>query len=229
MMEVILIVLAILGVIGLGYLVRGLVIIYRAGKSFGKPRKFGTELHKLGVKAIWAEREGASPIIEALLGSQNRAAKLQKVQMMGQSLAWLKNQGDQALKELFNTGCRFEFLLLDPNSELMDMRCKQENPDLKNECLGFIKWIQEEFSMYESQLEVRVYRMTPTMGMTILNEKTLYVSHYAMTRRTHDMPMLMMERGGMLFDRYSNEFKDVWSVAKKVFSIAEEKHVIGAS
>lgn len=221
-MEVVLFILAILGVIGLGYLVRGLMLSYRSAKSFGEPRKFGIKLHRLGIKQIWAERRDASPIVEAIFGRQDLGRGLQKVQMMGQSLAWLKNRGDQPLKQILNAGCRFELLLLDPDSELMDMRTKQENPDLRNECQGFIEWIRESFSAYEKQVEVRVHRLTPTMGMTILNEKTLYVAQYAMTRRTHDMPMLMIEKGDSLFKIYSSEFTAVWCTAERVFPIPKE-------
>lgn len=102
----------------------------------------------------------------------------------------------------------------------MDMRTRQENPDLKNECKGFIKWIKQTFPKYEDQMEIRIHRITPTMGMTIINENTLYVSPYSMSRRTHVMPVLMIIRSGSLFEKISGEFEDVWKTARKVFPIS---------
>ena len=219
MIEFISLILGLLGIIGGAYIIKGIIVICRRIKSFGEPRRLGEKLHRLGVREVWPERKNASIIVDALFEKRNGGDNIQKVQMMGQSLAWLKDRGDETLKKLLNKGCRFKFLLLDPDSELMDMRTRQENPDLKNECKGFIKWIKQIFSKYEGQMEIRVHKITPTMGMTIINENTLYVSPYAMTRRTHVMPVLMIIRSGSLFEKFSGEFENVWKTARTVFPI----------
>lgn len=214
--DIIFLVLAVAGVIGLGYFGKLFSSSYRCLKSLGKPRQLGAEARRLGIIEIWAKRGEASPIVSALFDKE----KPSKVQMLGQSLAWLKDRGDEQVKLLLNFGCHFEFLLLDPASELMNMRIRQENPDLKNECEGFIEWVRSTFKGYAEQIEVKVHRMTPTMGITIINEQKLYVAPYAMTSRTHGMPLLMVERGGILFDTFMKQFTSVWHKADRVFPIS---------
>jgi hypothetical protein len=212
-MEVLSIIIGVLGIIGIGALIKWSMEIWLFIKSFGKPRRFMKEAEELGIKKIWSSRGNAAHILKNIF-DLNEGQKPGKVQFMGQSLAWLKAHGDEPLRRLLNEGCKFEFLLLDPQSPLMACRTAQENQDLQNEATGFINWIQGTFDAYKKQIELRVHGMTPTMGMTIIDEKHLFVSPYAMTKRTHVMPTLELSKGGKLFRVFSEEFFNIWNEGK---------------
>ena len=183
--------------------------------SPGKDRRFIKNIEKLGIKEIFQKRGNAEHILTSIF-STNDGKKREKLQFMGQSLAWLKGYGDEPIRRLLNEGCNFEFLLLDPRSNLMARRVADENPALQTEAEGFIKWIQKTFGdAYLYQIELRVHDKTPTMGITIINENQLFVSPYSMTGRTHKMPTFEFSKGGELFPVYFQEFKNVWNSSKR--------------
>ena len=184
--------------------------------GFAKRKRFLIELEELGIKRIYRKRI-ESPIRKSLFFTPQ--IPKQNIKIMGISLATIKSEGDEPIKNLLKQNCKFQFLLLDPNSIFMEQRAIQENPDIKGETEGFIKWIKETFSKseYIGQIEVRIYDLMSTMSITIINDNTLYVNPYSILRRNLEFPLIEIHKGGSLFELYTKEFDLVWARGKVVF------------
>jgi len=174
-----------------------------------KHRRFLKETEKLGIKKIYKTRTEAE--MENPFFSLDISISLRTVKSMGISLARIKNLGDERIKCHLKQGCKFEFLLLNPDSPLMEQRAYQENPDLKGEAKGFTDWIEKTFSTseYKAQIQVWTYDLMPTMAITIINDNLLFVNPYSILRRNQEFPVIEVREDGSLFRLYKDEYEKV--------------------
>ena len=209
-LEVVFIILAIIGILttvmvskeARVWLIRNLSAISLRFKF-----KFLKEMEELGVKKIYRTRTDAE--MKNPFFSLDTSISLHTVYAMGVSLAPIKNLGDERIKYHLEQGCKFKFLLLNPDSPFMKQRAHQENPDLKGETDGFLVWIKSFASEYKAQIDVLCYDLMPTMAITIINDDVLFVNPYSMLRRNQEFPVIEVKKGGSLFDLYKAEYEKV--------------------
>lgn len=156
--------------------------------------------------------------VEKILHKLRKHPSARTIQILGLSIAHLKAESDELFDDLLRHGCKFQFLLLDPTSPFMDQRTKQENPDLKGEAEGFIKWLIENYSTsdYRYQIELRVYDLMPTMALTIINDNIMYQNPYTTVNRNNENPLIEIRKNGTLFNRFKGEFEKIWCHAKPI-------------
>lgn len=184
-----------------------------------KHRRFLKETEELGIKKIYKTRTEAE--MENPFFSLDISTSLRSVKAMGISLARIHNLGDERIKYHLKQGCRFEFMLLNPDSPFMGQRARQENPSLKEEAEAFIKWIEGTFSKseYKAQIELWAYDLMPTMAITIINDNSLFVNPYSILRRNQEFPVIEVKEGGSLFKLYKEEYEKVlgYGGTKRIF------------
>lgn len=172
-------------------------------------RKFLNEMEILGIKRIYRTRTETE--MENPYFSLDISTKLHSVKAMGISLAGIKNFGDARIRYHLKNDCKFEFLLLDPDSDFLKQRAYQENPNIKGETEGFIDWIKGTFSSseYKKQIKVLTYDLMPTMAITVINDNLLFVNPYSLLRRNQEFPVIGIGKGGSLFSLYEKEYENV--------------------
>jgi len=212
--DILLLIISISATVVIAFFCRDKVIDFLKRKfsnvfSFYKCISFLKETEILGIKKIYRTRievENENPFF-----SLDISTELSSVKDMGMSLARIKNLGDERIRYHLKSGCKFEFLLLDPSSLFIKQRAYQENPDLIEETKGFINWIEKTFSAseYRTQIDVWIYDLMPTMAISIINDNLLFVNPYSLLRRNQEFPVIEIKKGGTLFSLYKDEYEKV--------------------
>ena len=175
--------------------------------SLFKRRYLVKEMEILGIKKIYrirTEVENQNPIF-----SLDMSSNLTDYKALGISLARIKNLGDERIWHHLRKGCIFEFILLDPDSDFMTQRAFQENPTLKEETEGFVKWIKKFSTVdYRAQIEVWTYDLMPSMAITIVNNNSIFINPYSFLRRNQEFPVIEIGEGN-LFSLYFDEYRKV--------------------
>ena len=205
-------ILTLIGSAFIALIVRDRIIDWLKNKFSGvyslfKGRYLLKEMEILGIKKIYKTRtevENKNPFFRL-----DMSIELSHYKALGISLARIKNLGDEPIWHQLRKGCKFEFVLLNPDSPFMNQRSSQENPTLKGETEGFIEWIKK-FSTVEhkTQIEVWIYDLMPTMAITIINDNSLFVNPYSLLRRNQEFPVIEIGDGS-LFSLYTEEYQKV--------------------
>lgn len=124
---------------------------------------------------------------------------------------------------LVEKGCTLQILILDPDSNQVSCREKDENnSDLKGQIIQlihleklFINNLKEE---YRSNVEIRFYDTYPSFAMTIIDDTILRVTPYLYNKKGRSCPTIEFvrkEKG--IFDAYLNHFNDLWSKSERYY------------
>lgn len=168
------------------------------------------ECEELGIKRVYETRRDWEQAFRMNISN----LKIKEVKRIAISHALVKGIGNEPIKKLLEKGCKFQFIILNPNpidskANFLEQRAKQEpNTDLKGESEGFIKWVEATFSDYKGQIELWVYNLMPTMALTIIDDNLLYVNPYLLRGRNQEAPVIEIQ-GGSLFDLYKGEYEKV--------------------
>lgn len=154
----------------------GIIGFYRHIRFLMKLEEWGIkQVYRTTNEAWWAQR------IPSIL------TEIKEVKTLGTSLQPIMNLGNEPIKKLLEKGCKFEFIVLDPNPEsevnsseerakadkdgmpssdnsmkpgvnFLEERAKAEkNPALKEEVEGFIEWIKNTFPKEEYGRQIKIW------------------------------------------------------------------------
>lgn len=175
------------------------------------------ELERLGIKNIFENRRREDPIFGYIATAAKTAPHtIKKVQMLGLSLEPFMHIVGDNIENLLSGGCEFQFLTLDANSEAAKRRMNdQGQPGLIDRIRSFDSWLHKQMSKPNSagKIEARKYDLMPTVHITIINEEKIFVNPYPVLGATWEFPVLEIDKGGALFDKYRRQFEEVWHKA----------------
>jgi len=180
--------------------------------------EFFAELERLGIKKIYESRAKEDPIFgEIAQIARNEPQRLKKIQILGISLAPFYTTVGALVDALLENGCKFQLLLLDADSEVATKReTDQEMIGVKDRIRSFEKWIKDYMKKIEfkESIELRKYSFMPTFHITILNEERLFVNLYPVFGSGWSFPVLEIDKNGILFKIFQQQFDKAWSKAK---------------
>lgn len=179
---------------------------------------FVDQLEKLGIKNVYESRRKDDIIFGTIARiAKNNPRDLKKLQILGMSLDPFVHIVGSYMNDLLRNGCEFQFLLLDANSEIAKKReTKHETTGLLERIRSFDSWIKEYLGTneYGGKIEVRKHSVIPTFHITILNEETLFVNLYPIFGTGWDLPVMEIDKKGILFETFRRQFDKAWSKAK---------------
>ncbi|MCL0034627.1 hypothetical protein M1N21_01730 [Dehalococcoidia bacterium] len=175
------------------------------------------ELERLGIKNIFENRRREDPIFGYMAAAAETAPHtIKKLQLLGLTLEPFMHIVGDYTDDLLRGGCEFQFLTLDANGAVAERRMKdQGQPGLLDRIRSFDIWLNEQMSKPNSagKIEARKYDLMPTVHITIINEEKIFVNPYPVLGATWDFPVLEIDKGGALFDKYRRQFEEVWHKA----------------
>jgi hypothetical protein len=176
------------------------------------------ELERLGIKKVYETRRGKDPIFgEIAQIAQKEPQRLKRIRILGISLEPFINVVGSLMDELLQNGCKFEFLSLAANSEVAKKReTEQEMIGVIDRIRSFEKWITKyiEKPEFKENIELRKYNFAPVFHITIINEEKLFVNLYPIFESGWDLPILEIDKNGVLFEKFELQFDKVWNKAK---------------
>lgn len=179
--------------------------------------EFLDRLEELGIRNIYGERTGGKdPIFGRIAEMARKHYNVQKVQILGTSIAPFEHHvGEDNLEDLLRAGCKFQFLSLDAESEAARKRDEVDGEMIKR-IDQFDKWIKKFINKtkIQKQIEFRKYHFMPTMHITIINEREMFINHYPILKCNWDFPVIEVHKNGKLFEKYKKQFDEVWEKAK---------------
>jgi hypothetical protein len=175
-------------------------------------------LERLGIENIFENRRKEDPIFGYIASIAKRAPHtVKKIQLMGLSLEPFMDIVDGYIDDLLSTGCEFQFLSLDAKSEVAKKRMNEQGqPGLIERIRSFDIWLQAQMrnkSNLKGSIEVKKYNLMPTMHIVIINEEKIFINPFSILGATWDFPVIEINKGGTLFDKYKRQFEEVWNKA----------------
>ena len=174
-------------------------------------------LESLGIENIFENRREEEPIFGYIASIAKRTPyTVKKIQLMGLSLEPFMHIVGDYIDDLLSTGCEFQFLSLDANSEVAQKRMNdQGQPGLLERIRSFDIWLQAQMSKsnLKGSIEVKKYNLMPTMHIAIINEEKIFINPYPILGATWEFPVIEINKGGPLFDKYKRQFEEVWNKA----------------
>jgi len=178
--------------------------------------EFIDRLKELGIKNIYSERTGGKdPIFGRIAEMAGKPYNLQKVQILGTSIAPFEHHvGGDNMRNLLRTGCKFQFLSLDAKSEVARKRDEADGAIIER-IDRFDKWIKTFINetKIQKQIEFKKYHFMPTMHITIINEREMFINPYPILKCNWDFPVIEVHKNGKLFEKYKKQFDEVWEKA----------------
>ena len=125
------------------------------------------------------------------------------------------------LSALVEKGCTLQILILNPDSNQVGIREKDENnTDLKGQIIQlihhekiFINNLKEE---YRSNVEIRLYDTYPSFAMTIIDDNLLRVTPYLFNKKGRACPTIeFVRKDEGAFKAYFNHFNDLWDKSER--------------
>lgn len=174
------------------------------------------KLEMLGIEDIFENRREEEPIFGYIASAAKSAPHtIKKIQLMGLSLEPFMHVVGDYIDNLLSAGCEFQFLSLDANSEVAKKRNNQGQPGLLERIRSFDIWLQGQMSKsnLKRKIEVKKYNFMPTMHITIINEEKIFINPYPILGATWEFPVIEINKGGTLFDKYKGQFEEVWNKA----------------
>jgi hypothetical protein len=175
------------------------------------------QLERLGIVNIFENRRKEEPIFGYIASAAKTAPNtVKKIQILGLSLEPFMHIVGDYVDDLLAKGCEFQLLSLDASGEIAQRRMKdQSQPGLLDRIRSFDSWIHEQISMPKSKglIEVRKYDLMPTTHISIINEEKIFANPYPVLGATWEFPVLEINKGGKLFDKYKRQFEEVWEKA----------------
>lgn len=127
-------------------------------------------------------------------------------------------------------GCRFRFLLLDPESEYLDRFCQSEgsSPEQTREkIVATTKSLLRLKSEHGINVSVRWYDAYPVWRIAVVDNATAHVGYYQKGRKGYEGPRLVCPKSshGGLFGPFSIEFEEKWKASRPLaFASQSEEH-----
>ncbi|PWB54779.1 MAG: hypothetical protein C3F06_04030 [Candidatus Methanoperedenaceae archaeon] len=127
------------------------------------------------------------------------------------------------LSSLVEKGCKLQVLILNPDSNQVSCRERDENnTDLKGQIIQlihmeklFINNIKEDS---RSNIEIRLYDTYPSFAMTIVDDNILRVTPYLFNKKGRACPTIEFVRKDKgVFDVYLNHFNDLWNKSEHYY------------
>lgn len=179
---------------------------------------FIAQLEKLGIKNIYETRREK----DVIFGTIARIAKsepqdLGKIQILGMSLDPFVHVVGNYMDDLLRNGCKFQFLSLDADNTIAKKReIGHGTEGLSERIRSFDKWVKKYMKKSDLKgiIEVRKHSVMPTFHITIINEERLFVNLYPIFGTGWDFPIIEIDKKGLLFEKFTRQFKKAWSKAK---------------
>ena len=148
--------------------------------------------------------------------------------MLGTALMCLNPwEMQQVIIDKLRDGCTFKLLSLNPKSEFIKQRAREEHRDvleiqgvIRNTCEnneGFISTLQAD---HRSSISLLHYD-APPMCFMVSNGDTMVVSIYLREKRGENFPHFKMEiKEGGIFEPFMKHFDSLWKEVEKNSSAA---------
>ncbi|HTY21775.1 MAG TPA: hypothetical protein VMC85_01495 [Desulfomonilaceae bacterium] len=180
-------------------------------------------MEDLGVIRIYPSRAGID-----LMKYLKSAKPKSEIRFIGVSLRTFSGADpEKILVEKLREGCKIKMLTMDPDSETVAQRAREEKHDYQ----WLMSEIQSTLTMYENMLqglpitlranfELGCYTTYPTQFMFCVNN-VMIVSPYLAGNRGYDCPHYEIEsKKGGIYKQYSDHFNMLWGSRKVVTQIS---------
>lgn len=122
---------------------------------------------------------------------------------------------EDILKKKAREGCKFRFLLLDPTSEFLILKAKDENDDpvaWRNDISAGIKRLESvKERLGSDNLDVRTYSAFPIWRGIFIDNALAYVSYYPHGHRGKRSPIISLSKEDIsLYDPFFDYFEELW-------------------
>ncbi len=178
---------------------------------------FIDKLERLGISDIVESRREEDPIFGYIISMARSAPHtIRKIQIMGLTLEPFMHVVGDHMDDLRRTGCEFQLLSLDVNSDVAKKRMSDQGQSgLLDRIRSFDTWIQQQIGKnnLKGNIVAKKYSFMPTMHITIINEERIFINPYPILGATWEFPVIEICKGGTLFDKYKNQFEEVWNRA----------------
>ena len=171
-------------------------------------------ISKAGLSRIFTTR---SVSIREEYHSRLRTAK--EVDILGFGLSSFRQDYGNRFGEL-SLRTSFRILLLDPDfpspaQSLADIRDREEGNvagDIRRDVVSFEEAVQRAEGLVKENFQVKRLTALPSVNVFRVDDE-IFWGPYLISDQSRNMPTLLVQRGGFLYDQIKNHFEQLWANA----------------
>lgn len=172
---------------------------------------FSSDKEAIGLKKVFKKFDNAPPTLDLLKKAKTHFCFLG---ISARSFFEFEDLED-ILQKKAREGCKFEFLLLDPNSEFLELKAKDENDDpiaWKSDIrAGIERLVSIGERLGTEKLDIRTYNAFPIWRGIFIDENEAYISYYPHGHRGKYSPIISVKNKDIsLYDPFRDFFRELW-------------------